>query len=72
MRLLGNDTGWGVEPQTLSNASVHQSNRRKSMKQSQAIRELAGRVPEFWPDGAGRLQYDLGNDGRLVSSCHTS
>src|SRR5438046_8736338 len=43
-----------VEAQILSNASVHQSSRRKSAKQPQTIREPAGRVAEFWAVGAGR------------------
>ena len=44
-----------VEPKILSNASVHQSSRRKSAKQPQTIREPAGRVAEFWAVGDGRF-----------------
>jgi hypothetical protein len=60
-RLLFQDRGArqrrrrSVEPQILSNASVHQSSRRNSAKQPQTIREPAGRVAEFWAVGDGRF-----------------
>jgi hypothetical protein len=56
-----------VEPQILSNASVHQSSRRKSAKQPQTIRKPAGRVAEFWAVGDGRFQHNFGHDDvRLI------
>jgi hypothetical protein len=53
-----------------ANAGVHPSGRRESAEQSQAVREPAGRVPEFWPGGDGCLQHGVGHDARLFGSCH--
>src|SRR5437870_10237831 len=38
---------WRIQLQVLSNPSIHQAGGRKPAKQSQAVRELAGRVSDL-------------------------
>jgi Transposase domain (DUF772) len=59
-----------IKPQVLSNPGIHQAGGRKSAKQSQAVREFAGRVSDFRVRRVGRLQDRLGHDARLFGRCH--
>ena len=59
-----------IEPQVLSNSGIYDASRRKSAKQSQAVRESTGRVSELRARRIGSFQHDVGHDARLFSTCH--